>query len=430
MGAEPFVRLEDIVDPLRVLGPEPDADSWTPQDLNDLPEHPPVEPQLGATSLVYPGKRHVFSGPPESAKTLAAYCILIQVVRLGGKGILVDFEMGGYDARQRLRELGATPIEISNIAYVEPDEPVTPERIAMLVALKPDLVVVDAAAGVYSLEGLDDNKRSDVEKISTLYIRVFWRSGIATILIDHVVKDVEQRGRFSIGSERKLGGADVHLGFEISKSISRGETGEYRIITHKDRGGYHKRGRLADMHLQSDPASHQIAWQFTDPDEMSKDQGYPRPTETMQEVSELLEQQDEPITCTTVVDALTRQKDTTLKAIKALGKENFVRQTFKGRAKLVESLRPYRDNDLCNPPKPVLRTLFSSMVPNGSGMVPEPPQSEWFHGSPPLREGTTGTTSATTPEPQGWFQDDGTLADAATDEWLRSVDPGPDDIEF
>ena len=38
---------------------------------------------LGGIGLVYPGKRHVFSGPPESAKTLAAYAIALAEVRAG-----------------------------------------------------------------------------------------------------------------------------------------------------------------------------------------------------------------------------------------------------------------------------------------------------------------------------------------------------------
>jgi hypothetical protein len=57
-------------------GTNPDRDSWLPLNLNDLPEQPPVHPtlgQLGNIGLLYPGKRHVFSGPQESAKTLCAY---------------------------------------------------------------------------------------------------------------------------------------------------------------------------------------------------------------------------------------------------------------------------------------------------------------------------------------------------------------------
>ncbi len=38
-------------------------------------------------------QRHAFSGPPESAKTLAAYVIALEEIRNGGTVVLLDFEM-------------------------------------------------------------------------------------------------------------------------------------------------------------------------------------------------------------------------------------------------------------------------------------------------------------------------------------------------
>ena len=45
------------------------------------------------------------------------------------------------------------------------------------------------------------------------------------------------RGAFAIGSERKVGGVDVHLCFEVVLPIKRGGRGLYKIVTHKDRLG-------------------------------------------------------------------------------------------------------------------------------------------------------------------------------------------------
>ena len=47
--------------------------TWEPVDLGKLGERPAILPTLGGVGIVYPGKRHQFSGPPESAKTIAAY---------------------------------------------------------------------------------------------------------------------------------------------------------------------------------------------------------------------------------------------------------------------------------------------------------------------------------------------------------------------
>src|SRR5262245_20963918 len=74
-------------------------DSWAPRNLAELEDVPPVQPTLGGLSLVYPGKRHVFSGPQESAKTLAAYVVGLSVVRSGSSVVLIDFEMGPWDAK-------------------------------------------------------------------------------------------------------------------------------------------------------------------------------------------------------------------------------------------------------------------------------------------------------------------------------------------
>jgi hypothetical protein len=246
-------------------GTDPNRDSWLPLNLADLPQKPPIQPTLGTINgigLLYPGKRHIFSGPQESAKTLAAYLLAIQTIRDGGTVILLDFEMGAYDARARLTDLGATVEDLGGLLYAEPDDPATDDRIALLIGLSPSLVIVDAAAGAYNVQGLDDNKRADVEQLTNLYIRSFWKHGIATIMLDHVVKNTETRGAYAIGSERKVGGADVHLGFSVITPISRGHTGLYKITTHKDRGGYLKRGTLAEMELRSDPDTHEITCQL------------------------------------------------------------------------------------------------------------------------------------------------------------------------
>ncbi len=435
-----WVDLDEVANIIHLAnlngnGNQPDEpqDSWRPQNLNDLPDQPPTPPELGNTHLVYPGKRHVFSGPPESAKTLAAYCILIQVVRHGGTGILIDFEMGGYDARQRLRELGATAQEISQIAYVEPDERANVDRIAALISLQPDLVVIDAAAGIYSLEGLDDNKRGDVEKISNLYIRAFWRAEIATILLDHVVKDAEGRGKYAIGSERKLGGADVHLGFEVvgKQAISRGGKGHYKITTHKDRGGYLKRGHLADLNLDSHPDTHAIEWAFSEPVVTTDSKGHKRFTINMERISRLLETTTTPLGVGEVKRELGGKSEYVSKAITSLVDEDYVRQEEgPNSSKLLTSIKQYREDedpllkDETEGSRSVVPEWFSSRSgttgESGHSLIPSSP----YGGS----GGNDYTGNENEPQTNGWFLADGTLDDAARDSYLDSI--RPDDIDL
>jgi AAA domain len=366
---------QTVADLLHHLDAPPEADSWTPINLNQLPAKPPIEPTLGNTGLLYPGKRHVFSGPPDSAKTIAAYCTLIAIIRTGHTAILIDFEMGSYDARQRLQELGATSHELEHLLYIEPAERATLDRISHLIDYEPDLVVVDAAAGAYGIQGLDDNKRGDVETLSALYVNSFWRRQIATLFIDHVVKDAEHRGRYAIGSERKLGGVDVHYGFDTIQPVSRGTTGRYKLVIHRDRGGYLKRGHIADLRLDSDPDTHQITWAFTAPESSTSEAGYFRPTHLMEKVSIDLEHRHEAVSRNTICETVGGTKDYVLKAIAALIIEGFAAE-IEGdrRAKLVHSIRRYRENDPVDNSEngaggPVVRNWF------GSGSEPVNPES-------------------------------------------------------
>ncbi len=337
------------------------VDSWTPINLNTLPDQPPVQPTLGNIGIVYPGKRHVFSGPQESAKTLAAYAIGLQVVRHHGRLILIDFEMGAWDARNRLRELGATPDDLTSIDYLEPAEPALPTTMPRLLEHTPALVIIDAAAGAFDLQGLDDNKRQDVEKFTRLFVRTFWQAGVATIVIDHVVKNNETRGKYAIGSERKVGGADVHLGFEVITPISRGKSGTYKIVTHKDRGGFLKRGTLANMELHSDPSTHAITWSFEAAEAHDEDHPF-RPTKLMQKVSLYLElQPDRTASRNQIETEVEGRGEWIRKAIDALITDGNATQTAGSRrARLVTIITSYRETD----DTASLRPTSSQFVPD------------------------------------------------------------------
>ena len=142
--------------------------------------------------------------------------------------------------------------------------------------------------GAYGLQGLDDSKRLDVEKWAGLYVWNFWKRDIASITLDHVTKSKESRGAYAIGSERKIGGADVHLGFEVAVPLRRGKGGRYHLVTHRDRPGRLNRPRAADLVLASDPATHAITWSFEPPETVAQGDEW-RPTRLMEKVSVYLE---------------------------------------------------------------------------------------------------------------------------------------------
>lgn len=376
---------------------------WQPIDLSEIPDEPPVQPSLGGMGLAYPGKRHVFSGPQESAKTLCAYLLGLEVMRAGGAFCLLDFEMGRWDARNRLRELGATQDELREIVYFDPEGKMperVPGQVIELVQGKEAVVLIDASAGAFAYQELDDNKRMDVERFAAVYVEPFRRAGIATLVIDHVVKSTEARGNYAIGSERKVGQTDVHIGFTVVTPIKRGTTGVYKLTTHKDRGGFLKRGKLADLELRSDPETHDITWDIRAATEVDPDHPF-RPTVKMEQASKWLERQmEERVPMSHIEQGIGGDREAGRLAIQILVDDGYFQEEKGPRnARLMTIVRPYREEhddlsatsphlsgELAQTTSPALRTPYGGgdvgEVVSGTGEVSSPQLAEDDDGIP------------------------------------------------
>jgi hypothetical protein len=361
-----------------------ELDSWQPYYLSGAPDAPAEPPSLGH-NLIYPGLRHTFSGPPESAKTLAAYAIALNIIQQHPDQtiLLMDFEMGPRAAKRRWRDHGATDHQLDhNILYLAPDEPALLERIEILVAIHPILVIIDAAAGAFDNEGLDDNKRADAERWRKLYVDPFFDNNIATITLDHVVKNAETRGKYVIGSERKIGGGEVHIGFDTIKPIKRGGTGIYKMLLHRDREGHFNRGHFLDLHVTSDPDTHQLTIEFR-PVEPTEE-GQPLiPTELMERVSRYLEQQPEPATRNQIVLNTKGKAEYVGKAIDHLVNLHYADETTgANRSRLYTSTRPFTRSEWENQHP-------TQVLPGSSPVLPEEPVSGSSFTAPPKGAGRT-----------------------------------------
>jgi hypothetical protein len=337
---------------------------WEPVALSEVRDSDPRLPTLGASGLVYPGGRHIFSGEPESGKTIAAYAIALETLREGEpngtKGTwvaLVDFEMSTQLARQRFLELGANEQELAAIFYYAPDDPPTDEDWnGILEEPPPALLIYDAFAGAAALLGLDDHRGKEIERFAATFIRPAWESDVATIVLDHVTKSREGRGRWPVGSERKVGGADVVLGFEAVKRLSRGGDSLVKVTTHKDRFGYLPRPRAANLELRSDPTTHAITWtwqQATDTDET----GEWMPTRLMEKVSRYLEIRPDGANRTAIYRDVEGKRDYLIVSVSKLIEHRFAEETVPGaKGTAIRSLKPFRAE-----PSPT-----SPVVPDGS----------------------------------------------------------------
>jgi NrS-1 polymerase HBD domain/AAA domain len=229
--------------------------SWTRVDLVALGETPPEPP--GLAGLIYKGQRHVLSGEPEALKTWLALVVAAQEIRAGLSVLYIDLESTGpRDILARLRNLGLKDDEIADhFSYFHPDEPISvalSDIDAFLTKWKPSVVFIDAMQGALALHQLDENSATDIETFYRIVVDPLRAYGAAVVTLDHVTKATEGRGKWSIGSQRKIGACDVALGLEVIQEFGRGRVGKARIRTHKDRPGYLSRPNAGEFELTSD----------------------------------------------------------------------------------------------------------------------------------------------------------------------------------
>lgn len=210
--------------------PEPEPErgptTWKPIDMTDaLDGIEPPAAQLWRRSdgvpLLYRGAMHWFHGESESCKSWAAQLAAAQILNDGGRVLYIDFEDDVRAVVHRLLALAVNgDIIAKRFTYVRPDEPLEDGRgritaggvdFARLlggefVEATWDLVIVDGVTEAMTVEGLDLGSNAD---IATWLRRVPVRLatlGAAVVMIDHVTKSREDRGRFAIGGQHKLAG--------------------------------------------------------------------------------------------------------------------------------------------------------------------------------------------------------------------------------
>lgn len=220
----------------------------------------------------------------------------------------------------RLAQLGVPREVLSNRArfvYVHPEESLSggpaQEAFEALVSQPFTLAVVDGvtdAMGVfgYSLKDNDDIAAWQRE----LPRRIASRTGAAVACVDHVTKDADTRGRFSIGGQHKIAGLDgAAFVVEVEQPFGVGMAGAASIRVGKDRPGHvRKMGvgwrkadrtqRVGTFHLDSTvPGS--LLWRLEVPNEVAAEDKAGsvvgglvfRPTWFMEQVSRYWEATDE-----------------------------------------------------------------------------------------------------------------------------------------
>jgi hypothetical protein len=265
----------------------------------------------------------------------------------------VDLDAMGPGAMlERLQLLGVTDEQIGDFLYYEPSGQLTAtpktDLTATIAARGIRLCVIDAFNPILSMHALDPNSVTDVEQFWTHIADPICRAGAAPVLLDHVVKNADNRGKYSAGSERKASGSIVHLGFRSLELLRQGGTGRSVLSVHKDRPGYLQRPDVGRLILDATTTG-QITYRI-DPDKSHEQDGTFRPTALMEKVSRQLDRETAPLSTKQIEDIKLGKADYVRKALVALAEDGYIlRSDGPHGANLYAHIRAFREADQPTP---------------------------------------------------------------------------------
>jgi len=245
------------------------GDSWTFRPISTTDPADELRPTIlrvkNSAPLFYEHDLNSLIGEPNLGKSWILLHAAAEVLADGRRVLWIDYEEPGQrKLRSRLRTLGVPVEHWGNLHHVNPSEQLwsrergssTPTYANVRDQLRKydepyGLVVIDAMAGLLSTEGLDENKTEDVEQAYRTVRTLFIDEGGSTVVAsDHVTKAKDTRGRWAIGSQRKISGitgATYYL--QVSTPWRRATVepvrGSASLIVSKDRQGVRAVGDTA-----------------------------------------------------------------------------------------------------------------------------------------------------------------------------------------
>lgn len=258
--------------------------SWTPERLEDIldgtrkPTIPKFMRRSDGIHLLYPGKVHSFHGESESAKSLIAQAESLRTIIAGGLVLYLDFESDAVSVVARLLSMGADPDTLrARFRYVRPE--VDPddfgeaekEAFSRHMSRRYDLIVIDGVTAAFDVYGLNSMDNGDTMTWGRkLPLRLASATGAAVLLIDHVTKSSDGRGRFAIGAQMKMSfltGAAYTA--KMTQQLGVGRIGKVDIRIGKDREGL-VRSHSSDFRSSDQTAAIAVAvFDSTEPGKLS-----------------------------------------------------------------------------------------------------------------------------------------------------------------
>lgn len=359
--------------------PRQTSSSWQFEDLSqlangiELPPTPTVFQREDGQGLFYRGAVNDLHGEPGCGKSMIAQIATSQELKQEHDVIYIDYEDSARNVVKRLLLLGVTSEQIVNhLHYVRPSaKPSSPTSLSgwqetLSYADTATLAIIDGVTSCLAYAGLDSNSGDDIAAWYNTMPRLISACGPAVVLIDHVVKSKDNRGRYAGGSMQKLALIDgISYSVDMTRPVGRGLRGTIIIKSGKDRiseieehcasawtgNGSHLR-EAARIEINSTDPTRMIA-SICRPNMMPVENGEPkrtldRPTGLMEKISRIIENAPEEPNQTEIIELLkdngsSARKTTVLTAItRLLEGEWITSRSGRNNRCIYSSVRPYR----------------------------------------------------------------------------------------
>lgn len=358
------------------------SSSWRFEDLTqlasgvELPPTPTVFQREDGQGLFYRGAVNDLHGEPGCGKSMIAQIAAAQELKSSHDVIYIDYEDSARNVVKRLLLLGVTGEQIvAHFHYVRPSaKPSSPTsldgwRETLDYADTATLAVIDGVTNCLAYAGLDSNSGDDIAAWYNTMPRLISACGPAVVLIDHVVKSKDNRGRYAGGSMQKLALIDgISYSVNMTKPVGKGVRGVIVIKSGKDRiseieehcavswdsNGSHLREAARIEINSTDPKLMRVTIarpNMMPSDETARQRGLERPTGLMEKISRIIENAPEEPNQTEIIELLkddgsSARKTTVLTAINRLLEGEWIsNRSGRNNRNIYASVRPYRQMD-------------------------------------------------------------------------------------
>lgn len=355
------------------------SSSWRFENLTqlasgiELPPTPTVFQREDGQGLFYRGAVNDLHGEPGCGKSMIAQIATAQELKQGHDVIYIDYEDSARNIVKRLLLLDVTGEQIvQHLHYVRPSaKPNSPTSLdgwkeTLDYADTATLAIIDGVTSCLAYAGLDSNNGDDIAAWYNTMPRPISARGPAVVLIDHVVKSKDNRGRYAGGSMQKLALIDgISYSVDMTKPVGKGVRGTIVIKSGKDRiseieehcavnwssNGSHQREAARIEINSTNPKLIRVTIarpNMTPSDETTRQHGLERPTGLMEKISRIIENAPEEPNQTEIIELLkddgsSARKTTVLTAINRLLEGEWIsNRSGHNNRNIYASVRPYR----------------------------------------------------------------------------------------